>query len=207
MRFFSIDSPVYRFMSRFWDMIKLNFCWLICSLPIVTMGAATVAAYSVTLHMVDDSDGYVVRPFYKAFRDNLKQGSVMGLLGLVCAYAVYLDFQFFGALQGNPMIFLVIGLVGLFLFALCFVFAFPIMARYQNSIWRTLKNSYRIATRYFLRTLVLFVVLLIEAVIFMWNTTTLILGVLIGPACMILTISGCALFFFHQIEKETEEVK
>ena len=120
MRFFSIDSPVYRFMSRFWDMIKLNFCWLICSLPIVTMGAATVAAYSVTLHMVDDSDGYVVRPFYKAFRDNLKQGSVMGLLGLVCAYAVYLDFQFFGALQGNPMIFLVIGLVGLFLFALCF---------------------------------------------------------------------------------------
>ena len=57
MKFFSTDSPLYRFLTRLWDMIKLNFLWLIFSLPVVTFGAATVAAYSVTLKMVDEREG------------------------------------------------------------------------------------------------------------------------------------------------------
>ena len=79
MKFFSTDSPLYRFLTRLWDMIKLNFLWLVFSLPVVTMGAATVAAYSVTLKMVDEREGYVGRQFIKAFKENWKQGIPLGL--------------------------------------------------------------------------------------------------------------------------------
>lgn len=41
MKFFSVDGGLYKFISRLWDVIKLNFLWLLFSLPIVTMGAAT----------------------------------------------------------------------------------------------------------------------------------------------------------------------
>ena len=93
MKFFSVDGALYKFLTRLWDMIKLNLMWLLFSLPVVTVGAATVAAYSVTLKMVDEQEGYVARQFVKAFKENWRQGIPMGLLALFCSYVVYLDFD------------------------------------------------------------------------------------------------------------------
>ena len=88
MKFFSVDGALYKFLSRLWDMVKLNFMWLLFSLPVVTVGAATVAAYSVTLKMVDEQEGYVARQFVKAFKENWRQGIPMGLLALFCSYDI-----------------------------------------------------------------------------------------------------------------------
>lgn len=53
--FFSTDSKLYRFMSRLTDLVKLNLMWLIFSLPIITLGISTIAAYTVTLKMAEGS--------------------------------------------------------------------------------------------------------------------------------------------------------
>lgn len=204
--FFSVDGKLYRFISTLWDMIKLNFLWTLFSLPIVTIGAATVAAYSVTLKMVDDAEGYVGRQFVKAFKENWKQGIPLGILAVVAAYAVYMDFQLFNAVEGNPIIFLIFGIVAIFVFTMAFIYAFPLSARYENTLIGTIKNSVNVATRYFVRTIVLVIVLVVEIVIFWFNTTTLLFWFLIGPACLILTVSGFAMFFFRQIEKEPGSV-
>lgn len=204
MSFFSVDGPLYRFISRFWDMIKLNFLWLLCSLPIVTMGASTAAAFSITLKMVDEQEGYIAKDFFKAFKSNLKQGSMMGIMFLIAIVALWLDFQFFNLLDTNPVIFLIMGFIGIFIVTLTFLYAFPLLARYQNSIINTMKNSFDISIRYFVRTLLLIFVLIFEVMICMWNEWTLIVGVLIGPACIFLTISGFALRFFRELEKEAQ---
>ena len=44
-------------------------------MPIFTIGSTTCAAFSVTLKMVDDEEGYVGKMFIKAFKENLKQAS------------------------------------------------------------------------------------------------------------------------------------
>lgn len=202
MNIFSVESPLYRFLTRFWDMIKLNFFWLLFSLPIITIGAATVAAYSVTLKMVDENEGYIVRDFIKAFKENWKQGIPLGIISMVAMYVVYMDFQIFNAVEGNPVIFLIMGIVACFVFTLSLLYAFPLSARYKNTIFKTLRNSLDISIRYFVRTLFLIAILSIEIILFMFNSTTVFFGILIGPACLILTISGFALYFFRQIEKE-----
>lgn len=207
MKFFSTDGALYKFLTRLWDMIKLNFLWLLFSLPIVTMGAATVAAYSVTLKMVDDTEGYVGRQFIKAFKENWKQGIPLGLLALFCSWVVYLDFELFNKLEGNPMMFLVFGIVAAFVFGMAFIYAFPLSARYENTLIGTLKNSVSVATRYFVRTIALVAVLAVEVIFFIFNSTTLFFGILIGPACIMLTISGFAMYFFRQIEKEPGSVR
>ena len=51
----------------------------------------------------------------------------------------------------------------------------------------------------------LVVILLVELVIFFFNTTTLFLWVLIGPAVLFLTISGPAMYIFKDIEKKAKE--
>ncbi len=207
MKFFSVDGGLYKFMSRLWDMIKLNFLWMLFSLPIVTIGAATVAAYSVTLKMVDEAEGYVGRQFIKGFKENWKQGIPLGLLGLLALYVVYLDFELFNKVENNPIIFLIAGIVSAFVFAMAFIYAFPLSARYENTLPETLKNSARIATRYFLRTLALAAVLAVEIFIGLFNTTTLFFAILIGPACLMLTVSGFAIYFFREIEREPGSVR
>lgn len=204
MKFFSIDSAFYKFIVRLWDLIQLNFCWLLCSLPVVTVGASTVAACSVALKMAEDTEGYIVRSFFKAFKENLKGGIPLGLLAMAAVYAVYLDFQFWGATES--VLFLVMGIVAIFVFIMGLLYAFPLMARYENSFIKTLKNSYDISTRFFLQTLLTVFVVAVEIVTFMWNTTMLLIGLIVGPSVVIYTVCAFAIRFFRQIEKEPGSV-
>lgn len=202
MSFFSVDGGLYKFMRGLTDVFKINILWLVCSLPIVTMGGATIAAFDVMMKMADDEEGYVGRQFISSFKKNWKCGIPYGILFLLCMYVVWLDFSLFEQMEGNPIILLIMGIIAAFVFILSFIYAFPLQARYENTLIKTLKNSVDIATRYFLRTLSLILVLFIEIVIICWNNMTMFIGFLIGPACIIYTISGYARYFFKQIEKE-----
>lgn len=202
MKFFSVDSPLYRFLSKFLDVLKLNFMWLLFSIPIITIGASTVAAMSVSLKMADDEEGYIGRSFIKAFKENWKQGTALWIITVIAAYAVYLDFQLFNAVEGNPVIFLMIGIISCFIIVLSLLYAYPLAARYENTLIKTIQNSFEISKRYFGRTLLLIIVVLFEILIFQFNTTMLFFGILIGPAFLIFTIASFSKRIFQQIEKE-----
>lgn len=202
MKFFSVDGGLYKFMQGLLDVIKINLLWILCSVPVVTIGAATIAAFDVTLKMVDNEEGYVARQFLKAFKNNLKKGIPLGLLTMVCAYIVWLNFSLFNQLEDNPVFLLVMGIVSAFVFTLSFIYAFALQARYENTIIKTLQNSLHISMRYFVRTLFMIIILVVEIFIICWNNTTVFFGILIGPACMIYTVSGCAKYIFKQLEKE-----
>lgn len=202
MDFFSVDGPLYKFLSTLWDVIKLNFLWLLFSLPIVTIGASTVAAFSVTNKMSEETEGYVGRQFVQAFKENWKQGVPLGLFCLLCAYVLYLDFEIYRVTESMPV--LVAGIISAVYFVSAFIYAFPLLARYDNTVLQTLKNSIRITMRYFPRTIALVAVLAFEIVMFLFNTTTLFFLLLIGPVCIIYTISGFAMYVFRQIEKDNE---
>lgn len=204
MKFFGPDGPVYKFIQTLVDLIKINFLWILFSLPVVTMGGATIAAFDVTMQMAGEEEGHVGRDFIASFRRNFKCGIPYGLLLIFCCYVVWLDFSLFNQIEGNPMILLVMGMVSAFIFLLSFLFAFPLQARYENTLLKTLKNSADICTKYFLRTMSLVIVLFVEIVLIYWNETTLFIGLLIGPACIIYTISGYARYFFQLIEKENQ---
>jgi len=205
MKLFSIDGPLYNFFSRLLDMIKLNMLWFLFSLPVVTIGASTAAAFSVTLRMVDEREGYIAKQFWTAFKANLKQGIPAGLLNLFFVYALYLDFQLFHAVEGNPIYFLILGIVGSVMCFGYFIYAYALMARYDNTLLKTLKNSMDISVKYFGRTVMIAVVVAVEIIVFIFNTTTMFLGLLIGPAVIFLTISGPAMYIFRDIERKSKE--
>lgn len=203
--FFSIESPLYKFMSRLTDIIKLNFLWILCSIPVITMGASTAAAFSITLKMVEDEEGYVAKTFFHEFKVNLKKGSVIGIIQFIALYAIYLDFQLAGAVESSSTMFTVVGVIASFLAFMHLVYAYALLARYENTIINTMRNSYSICIRYFKKTIGLFLVLALEFVVFLWNFSTIFLAVLIGPACIIYTISGFARPLFRIIEADNEE--
>lgn len=206
MKFFSVDSPLYRFLSTFLEVLKLNFFWILFSLPIITMGASTAAAMSVALKMVDDEEGYIGRSFLKAFKENWKKGTLIYMISLIACYAIYLDFQLFEAVEGNPIIFLIIGMVSIALVIVSLIYTYPLIARYENTLLKTIQNSIDISRRYFGRTLFLVVVVAFEVMLFMYNKTMLFFAIIIGPGFIIFTVASFSKRVFQQIEKEPGSV-
>lgn len=206
MRFFGPDSGFYKFIQTLSQILLLNILWLITSLPIVTLGGATIAAHDICMKMLDGEDGHIAREFFSSFRRNFKNGIPYGILFLLCIYVVWLDFSLFQQIEGNPIILLIMGMIAAFVFVLSFLFAFALQARYENSLIHTLKNSVDISVRYFVRTLTLLIVLALEILVIFWNMTTMFVGVLIGPTCVMYTVSSYARYFFGMIEKEPGSV-
>lgn len=206
MKIFSHDGIIYKVITTFIALVKLNFLWTVFSLPIVTLGGATIAAYDVMLKMADDTEGHVGRQFVESFRKNFKTGIPYGILLLFCIYVVWLDFSLFEQLEDNPMILLIMGILAAAVFFISFLFAFPLQARYENTLIKTLKNSADISLKFFVRTLTLIVALAVEVAFFLWSPTTMFFGILAGPACLMYTVASYAGIFFREIEKEPGSV-
>ncbi len=207
MKFFSVESPIYKFMQSLWDILKLNFMWIIFCIPIVTIGGSTIAAFSVLLRMSEDQEGNVIKDFWKAFRENWKQGILIGLLPPICFEAVFLDFQLYNAVENGGLGILIVGCFSAYIFIFCLIYVFPLLARYDNTVINSIKNSFRIGMKFFGRTFLLLVIIAVEVLIIFWNPTTKFVGALIGPACIMYTISGVAMHIFRKIEEDPASLR
>lgn len=207
MKFFSVESPLYKFMQSLWDILKLNFMWIIFCIPIVTIGGSTIAAFSVLLRMSEDQEGNVIKDFWKAFKENWKQGIFIGLLPPICFEAVFLDFQLYNAVEKGGLGILIVGCFSAYIFIFCLIYVFPLLARYDNTVINSIKNSFRIGMKFFGRTFLLLAIIAVEVLIIFWNTTTMFIGLLIGPACIMYTISGVAMHIFRKIEEDPASLR
>lgn len=141
-RIFDIDSPMMRFLSKMADLMILNFLMVLCCIPVITAGAGFTGMHYVLLKMVRNEEGYIARGFFKSFKENFRQATVIWLIILV----------FIGVFVGDWLIFnfsslqfpkaLVIFLMALFMMVcmvICYVF--PMLSRFENTIFNTLKNA------------------------------------------------------------------
>lgn len=85
----SIDNPFFRLMGRVGDLVALNLLWLLCSLPIVTVGASTLALFAVVGKIAAGEEYWVRQDFFKAFRRDFGQGTVLALMLAAASFAAY----------------------------------------------------------------------------------------------------------------------
>ena len=78
--FFNPDNPVTVVLTRLFDLILLNICFVITTIPVFTAGASLTAMYSVTLRMADGEWGYTAKHYFDAFRREFRQVTMLWLL-------------------------------------------------------------------------------------------------------------------------------
>ena len=89
---FAADGKLAQILGNIADLVILNVLWIVCSIPIVTAGAAATAFYSVTLKLIKNEESYVTRSFFRAFRENFKQSTIVWLVLLAVAAVLGCDF-------------------------------------------------------------------------------------------------------------------
>lgn len=155
--FFNIESPFMQLLTRVGDLIIVNFLYLLCCVPIVTIGAATAALHKVAQAVVYDNDNGIFKTYFRAFRENFRQATVAWLLMLVFGAAMVCNFFLItGFVAGTAATILKAVLV--VFSALVVVLAsylFPLVARYSNTLREHMMNALILSVVKLPRTVVL----------------------------------------------------
>lgn len=138
----NLDNPVFRLMGALGDILLLNLIWVICCVPLITIGASTTALFAVARKLAAGEDCRVWRDFLRAFRRNWKPATLMWLplaaAGVLFAADLLIAFQTPGAL-GN--LFRGTGLVLCLLWIVTAGNAFALLARYEYKPLRVLLDA------------------------------------------------------------------
>ena len=174
MRFNITDNEIVRALNKICDMVCLNVLWLICCIPVVTIGAATTALYTVMLKMVKNEEGYIFRGFFKAFKSNFKQSTIIWIILLLLGIVCWIDFRVAGVISGTAGIVLrsIFLLVGVVLFSVM-IYVFPLTARYENTIRATFRNAVILTVGKLPYTILMIAVTVGAVIVSLWNTATL----------------------------------
>ena len=184
------ESAVNRGIVVIIDIIFLGILWLLCCLPVVTIGPASCAFYHAMVKCVRHGRAHVGASFFKALKDNFKTSFIIWLIFLLLIGLWFADMYAMNLLdpEGTKLMsgisaYLIIPV----LIPLPWVFAY--ISRFENSTWDTLKFSVFLSIKNLART----VMLLLLAAAF------IILG-WIFPALIPLLPGFCCLLMSFQIE-------
>ena len=211
-RFFSMDNKFFTFMNKVADLCILNIICLVCCIPIVTAGASITAMYYVTLKMVRNEEAYIVRSFFKSFKDNFKQATIINLIMIAVGVVLYLDLNVAKNMPGSSgQIFHVIFMAFVIIYYVLFLYVYPILARFYNTIRNTIKNALFMAIRHLPYTVVMVLIglcplLLLFIGSYQIQSTLFVLFLVMGFG----VIAYCNSFFLvkifdHYMPKEENE--
>ena len=206
MNIFEEGSPFQRFLNKVADLLILNLVTLVMCVPIITIGAALTAMHYVLLKMVRGEEGYIVKSFFRSFKRELPQATILWIL-----------FVALGALMASNMVLVLEGtghypiwlpssiLVAAVLELIIMIYTFALLSRFDNSVYHTLLNAVTLTFSELPRSLAMAVITLTPAIAFLTTTVLLPLLVLFG-----LSVPGyaCAMVYdpiFRKIEKQAWE--
>ena len=185
MKFFSYESKFSQLLLKICYSCYLNLLWFVCSLPVVTIGAATTALYYTSLKVIRGEESSLTQQFFHSFRENFKQATVLWLImagiGLFLAgdgYILYhLRLSSSGALAVLWPVILAIVIAAAIVWVIELLFLFPLIASVSNDNRSMLKNAFLIGTHYLFATILVFAVhFAVFFVVVAWFTPLIILG-------------------------------
>jgi len=201
MNFFNYESKPMQILMLLADLIILNLLYLLCCIPIFTIGAAQAGLYTGIKTLLDpEDDTYCSTAFFKGFKSGFKNitiaWSVMFAALLVLGYVTVMSMYFTAGTSSIPFYAAVTSLCILALFqSLLPVFH----SRFNCTPWQLIRNTWFLTIAHPLRSLLvgvltwfpLVLLLLINFVDFMAIT----------PIFLLIYYSGAYLFGFSAMKK------
>lgn len=172
---FNPDSWFMRYGAKLWDIMWLNVLVIVCSLPVITLGASLTAMHYVLLKIVRDEESGITKAFFKSFAQNFKQATVMEL-GLAAVLYLLLSSMQLLKSQGSGLYYAVIAVLAV---VVCvWLWMIILQSRYYNPLVRTAKIALAACISHPLRTVLMAVIFILPffLLLFTWDALLLIIG-------------------------------
>lgn len=180
MNFFVIDSPVMRFLGRVGDILLLNIVFVVTSIPVITIGTALSALYTVAMKLVRGEDPAIIKEYLKAYKRNFKPATICWLFMAVIGVLLFVDFRLVAVFSGTAytvMRLLLAMILGIWL--LTFLYLFPYIARFENTILNSMKNELFLSVAHIPSTLMMLGVAIGLLIITLFTSKTFVIGTIL----------------------------
>lgn len=209
---FHYENPFIQFLVRVGDLMILNLLFILCSLPVVTLGASLTAMHRVTQNMLFEQEEPIIKSFFRAFRQNFKQSTLAWLVELVVIVSLVCDvllvMAYFDGGLAKAMYILVAVLA--ILVAGVFSYLMPLIARYENGMRQQVNNAVVLAIIKLPKTVLLTLLNLLPVILLLISVPvfvqTLIFWVIIGFAFVSFLTSSILKPVFQELEKGNDSV-
>lgn len=186
-KIFDPDSAFVQVVTKVGTILWINLLWLLCCVPVVTIGASTTALYRMMFNLREDK-GCDARRFFAAFRSNFKKATAIWLIQAVCAAVLvllYLAIRGMGDSMFQTVLIVPFLTCGL-LFLVVFLYAYPLTSYFENTVGNTLHNGIAMGLHHVGRTAPAIVLSLLPVSIFLSFTGFFLLI----PAVWIFLVPG-----------------
>ena len=155
--FFSNEGLFARTMNRLWDLILVSLLWFFCSLPLITLGAASTAAYYTCAKVLRHHNGHIFGEFFRSFRLNFRQSTVFTLICAVILAVLVLDCVYF---YSTSVFFLYLFYLMIAMVIGCVIYFFPMLSRFSMTVFMLFRNAAVLMFRHLFKTILLLILLL-----------------------------------------------
>ena len=165
---FAPDSGLMRFLTRIADLAILNVVFIVTALPIVTLGAALTALNFTAMRLVRDESVSTTGDYFRSFKSNFRQATVLGLglLALAAVLAAWFVVVSNLAVDGVvQLVLLVLWYIVAFAFAINLVFVFPYLAHFEGTVREVLRTSRQLSWRHPLTALMVIALMVLAVVV------------------------------------------
>jgi len=180
MKFFDNDSMFGRFFGKCGDIILLNLLFIICSIPIITVGASWSALSYVSIKQLREKDIALTKNFFGAFKENFKKSTIAWVGTLLFILILVTDVRIFAANGLYPFapayfLFLSVGCIAFF----TLIYLFPTIAVFENTLIRLILQAFFFAAKNIPITLALALILVVPVTmsftnpVYFWNSLIL----------------------------------
>ena len=145
---FHYENGLMSAIARIADAVTLSVFWVICSLPVFTIGASSSAFYYAYTKCIYQKQGYAWKTFFSSFKSNFKQATQVWLIVLISAVILVADCYLLSLMQlGGALITVLQMLFTILLLAgsIWGLYLFPYLSRFENPNKRAMKNAALIA--------------------------------------------------------------
>lgn len=163
---FNPDAFLWRWCSRILDIMILSLFWLVCSLPVATVGAASTALYDAAVHGIRRDEAGIYARFFRTFRRELKTALPATLLWGAALAALLWSGQLVGTVIQEPIPVLVsTTVVVLLLFFVLGILSwiFPLLSRFTFRFGALNRTAWQFSFAHLPSTFLLVVLLAVSA--------------------------------------------
>ncbi len=209
MQIFHPDSKFSQFIYTVTDYVKLGLTFLLFSIPGITAGAAAAAVMTVGMRIERKEAPTIFRPFWQAFKDNFRQGTILTILFMAVFGFLAADWYVLWQMEGTALIRLICGLV--FVLALlvgCLaLWVFPTLARFELNNRQIIHNAMIHMLSNFPQTLLALFAAVGGFALAAWLPQTLPLITMFVPAFVVWYMSRTAVKRFRKFDGSKEETE
>ena len=131
----------YMFGTKIWSIIKLNILYIICCIPIVTIGAATAALTYALKCYINDEHVFLIHDFFRVFKENFFKATGVFAINVLAIFSLYTVYVNYDAIPQFSQFLFPVAFVNILILIMDF-YIYPMMVSYELSFFALIKNGF-----------------------------------------------------------------